>query len=69
MEVTPPTFNHHITIEDDGEEKDDGPSIKLTPGKAKKNQNHDTEEVQEVHVVAQGPEEQPKKAEEQPKKV
>ena len=69
VEVTPPTFNHHITIEDDGEEKDDGPSIKLTPGKAKKNQNHDTEEVQEVHVVAQGPEEQPKKAEEQPKKV
>ena len=67
MEVPPPTFNHHVTIEDDVEEKDDG--IKLTPGKAKQNQNHDTEEIQQVHVVAQVPEEQSKKAEEQPKKV
>ena len=61
VEVTPPTFNHHITIEDDGEEKDDGPSPKITPGRAKPKQNHDTADIQEVHVVAQCPEEQPKK--------
>ena len=61
VEVTPPTFNHHTPIEDDGGNEDDGPSPTFTPGRAKSNRNHDTDDVQEVHVVAQHPEDQAKK--------